>query len=447
MKKIIIISVLFFIFYKLNLSAETKTPDREAIKYLANETIKEYASGHKYFKNKKMDEAYIFYKDAFNKLAYLMQNSEYNDIISARIDELMNDLQKIEISQTAKQDGVTDNPDLMVFKKSHEKLSGYSVPIYPNDPIVNNYLEQFTNKFKSVFEEALTREMYYAPLVEQAIKEYNLPIELKYLPIVESLYKPTAKSKAGAVGIWQLMPDLARHYDLKVNYWIDERMDPYKATHAALQYLKYLHELFNDWHLALAAYNRGPYGIQRDITFSKSTDYKSLQDYKALPIETSHFVPKFMAFTILADNYENYNLNPDTSTVFLFDTVNLTTTIDLEIAAKCAGTTAQKLRNLNPAIQLWCTPPNYENFELRIPFGSKEAFIANLANVNDPNPSRGVVKYKVKNGDALSLIAKKFDTKVNYIKKDNKLNNSNFIKKGQILVIRPGRNYFKNKTS
>lgn len=315
----------------------------------------------------------------------------------------------------------------------------YTVPIDPDDPIVKKYIAVYTGQRRGDIQRAIDRMGRYQEMVFKILKDANLPRELAYLPIVESEYLNTNTSRAGAVGLWQFMPDTARGFGLKVNYWIDERRDPVKATKAAAAYLKQLNQWFDDWHLALAAYNRGEYGVQRDMQFSRSPDFTKLAQRRAIPNETEQYVPQFAACVLIADNASSYGFQTVNAKAPEMDEVVLGKPIDLKVAADCAGTTEETLRELNPTLRVWCTPKNDPAYALKIPAGTKERFMAELAKVKDWTPGTGIVKYKVKRGDSLSVIARKFKTTAGAIQKDNKIKNSRYIHPGQTLLIRPGR--------
>jgi membrane-bound lytic murein transglycosylase D len=262
--------------------------------------------------------------------------------------------------------------------------------------------------------------------------------------VVESLYNVNDLSRAGALGLWQFMPQSARGFGLKVNYWVDERKDPEKSTDAAMQYLRDLYLMFDDWHLALAAYNRGEFGLGRDMHFSQAVNIKQFKDRKAVPTETEKYVPQFMAVTLIADNAKQYGYNIKFERPLEFDEVAINNVIDLKIVAECAKTSVETIHELNPSIMAWCTPPNYPDFVLKLPKGTKDMFLVNVALVKDLNPSRGFVKYKVKKGDWIEKIANKHHTTVRTIKEDNKqLQGKKYLRIGQILIIRPGKKYFK----
>jgi hypothetical protein len=180
----------------------------------------------------------------------------------------------------------------------------YAMVIDPEDPLVKKYVALYTGPLRDRTQAAFDRMGLYFEFITAAIEEEKMPRSLIYLPVVESEYQPFAVSRAGAVGMWQFMSGTAKHAGLKINYWVDERRDPEKSTWAALRTLKGLYDWFDDWHLALAAYNRGLYGIQRDLEFTRSTDFSLLSERQGIPRETEQYVPKLMALVLIGDNAE-----------------------------------------------------------------------------------------------------------------------------------------------
>ncbi len=328
-----------------------------------------------------------------------------------------------------------------------EEIKGnYIIPIDIENSIVKRYIKLYTKgERKKAIAQALERSGRYREMILGVLKEYDLPRELIYLPVVESLYKVNAYSRARALGLWQLMETPARNLGLVINYWIDERRNPEKSTRAALKFLKDLYTWFNDWHLALAAYNRGQKGIGSDLKFSKSVNFNQLVEREALPKETENFVPKFMACVIIGENYQDYGFSLNFEQPLKYDEVVLDKVIDLEVIARCVGTKETEIKKLNPDLRAWCTPRNYPDFKLRLPPGTKDKFLINIAKVKDLTPGRGFIRYRVKKGDFLGRIARKYFTTVYAIKRDNKIRNINIIRAGRVLIIRPGRKYFLNK--
>lgn len=311
-----------------------------------------------------------------------------------------------------------------------------------DNELVKKYLKLYTEgRPKESIRKALERSGRYRPMIDTVLAEYDLPPELVYLPIVESLYNVNDCSRAGALGLWQIMPARARALGLKINYWIDERKDPEKSTRAAARYLKQLYGMFDDWHLALAAYNRGEYGLIRDLKFSNATNIGEMKERNAVPRETQFYVPQFIVCTMIGKDPRQYGFDVTPEQAASSELVPVDKVVDLKVAAKCAGIGVDELRALNPALRAWCTPHNYPGFELRIPAGKKEEFLAALSAEKELNPSPGFVKYRVVKGDYLGRIAKKFSTSVTAIRADNNLTKKP-LQIGQVLVVRPGRKYF-----
>ncbi len=181
---------------------------------------------------------------------------------------------------------------LFANEESTSTSRAYKIPIDTENAVTKSYIERYTQgESKQRIKRALERSGRYRDMIFATLKKYNLPRELIFLPVVESLYEVNDLSKAGALGLWQFMPQSARAFGLKVNYWIDERKDPERSTEAAARYLRDLYILFDDWHLALAAYNRGEFGLGRDMHFSRAVNISQFKDRKAVPQETENYVP------------------------------------------------------------------------------------------------------------------------------------------------------------
>jgi membrane-bound lytic murein transglycosylase D len=341
----------------------------------------------------------------------------------------------LEVTEQELQDVPVNRTDVSV------RSARYTIPIDPENPLVKKYIAIYTGKRRKEMQAALDRMAEYKPMIVRKIREAGMPRELLYLPIAESEFKNTVTSHAGAVGLWQFMSGTARRFGLKVNYWEDERRDPEKATTAALQYLKELHGWFADWHLALASYNRGEHGIQRDMKFTRSLDFTLLSERHAIPRETEHYVPKFMACVLIADNAASYGFKIPESKPIAFDVVELDRPMDVAVAAECAGVSESDIRELNPTLRLWCTPKDRNPFPLKIPAGTKDRFLAKAQTVKEWTPGAGVVKYRVKRGDFLGNIARRYRTSVSSIQQDNRIRDPKFLRPGQVLVIRPGKSY------
>lgn len=320
-----------------------------------------------------------------------------------------------------------------------------AVAVDPDNEITRKYIYLYIGKRRAEVEQALARSGRYRAMIAAALRKARLPEELFYLVMAESEYRLNALSRSGAGGLWQFMPFTARRYGLEVSYWVDERYDPEKATQAAIRYLSDLHQWFGDWHLAIAAYNRGEGGIGRDLQFSRSTDFPGLSSLKVLPQETQDYIPKFMACVLIGENPQRYGLQPLYEEPAPYDVALLDRDLDLGVAARCAGTTVEVLRELNPQLRSWCTPKNRKDFPLRLPQGTKGAFEEALAKVKDWNPGPSLVLHRVRRGDSLGRIASNYRTTVKSIMGLNGLKSAKHLRPGMTIKIQPGKGYGRRK--
>ncbi len=319
------------------------------------------------------------------------------------------------------------------------------------EKVIQSYL-----KYRSRYYPALmAKAKYYFPIFEQYLDQYDIPLEMKYLAIVESALRPKARSRVGASGLWQFMYGTGKQFDLKISSYVDERLDPVKATIAACKYLSKLYTTFGDWDLALAAYNSGPGNVSKAIKRSGGfKNYWNIRPY--LPSETAGYVPAFYA-TMYIFNYANeHNIYPELPKFFNFqtDTILVKRTISFAQISKVLEVDEETLTFLNPAYKLNIIPYiKGRNYAVRLPtskvidFLEKEKDVYALADAHDAKRERPLpkyfemdkrIRYKVKSGDYLGKIANKFGVNVSSIKRWNSLKNSN-LKIGQRLYIFPKR--------
>lgn len=309
------------------------------------------------------------------------------------------------------------------------KSTNYNVPIIWNERVLHAVYYYHKNR-KSTMDHWISRSNMYLPIMKKLFEEHSLPQDLAYLPLIESGFNPKAYSHAHASGIWQFIPSTGKVYGLRNNYWIDERRDPIKSTIAAIKYLKKLHNDFNDWHLALAAYNCGEGGLKRAISRSNTRNYWELN----LPKETMNYVPLYLAALTIAKNPNCFNLQtPSDTATFLFDTVKISECLDLKDIAIGLGISFDTLRKMNPHILHWCTPPDMSNVYLYLPSGYSHAFNNFVANIPDSQKVKWY-RYRIKNGDNISTIANRFKVPVEPIKSINRLKNNKIIA-GKYLFI------------
>jgi membrane-bound lytic murein transglycosylase D len=308
----------------------------------------------------------------------------------------------------------------------------YHIPMVLNDS-VENHLEYFKTRGRDAFQIWLDRAARYSPVMKSIFREKNLPEDLVYIAMIESGFNPYAVSWARAVGAWQFMPATGKLYGLKIDWWIDERKDPIKSTMAAAEHLKDLHNLFGSWPLAMASYNAGAGKVQRAVLRTRSDDFWDLKASRYIRKETKNYVPKYMAATIIAKNPEAYGFSVTAVEPYKYDEVVIEESTDLRLIARCADCTYQEIKELNPEIKRWVTPPQIDKYTLRIPFGKKETFLANFAAI-PPEQKIKWERHEVKKGETLSSLAKQYNTNPDAIRDINGLKKSR-IAPGKHLLI------------
>jgi membrane-bound lytic murein transglycosylase D len=302
---------------------------------------------------------------------------------------------------------------------------------------VKRNITLFTEKIREKFSLWLSRSGRYLDLMKEILKEKDVPEEIVFLPLIESGFNPYAYSPARAVGYWQFIASTAKKYGLKINWWRDERRDPVKSTEAAADYLKELYGTFGSWNLAMAAYNAGEGNILKALNKTKTDDYWSLMDTKYLKRETKDYVPKFIAASLIANSPEDFGFEDlEYHPPLNYDRVTISSPVDLEIIADCAETTEGVIKELNPELRRWCTPPDVSEYALRIPEGKKDIFLKNLSQV--PEEKLFTVDiYKVKRGDTFKRISKKTGIPVQIILDLNSLEKIMPLKEGMKICLPP----------
>jgi membrane-bound lytic murein transglycosylase D len=300
-------------------------------------------------------------------------------------------------------------------------------------PSVQAHIDNFRNHPRHI-ENILQRGEPFLFYILGRVEDLGLPTELALLPVIESAFDPFSNSPAGAAGIWQFMPTTAKHVGLRQDWWFDGRRDVIAATDAALDYLSELHQSFDgDWLKALAAYNAGRARVNKAIhlnrTRGKPVDFWDL----SLPEETRNYVPKLIALRAIISNPEAYNITlPALANTPHFTTVDTGGQLDLQVAARLAGTSVEELRRLNPGLIRSTTPPD-SSHTLLIPRTSEQRFREQLARL--PADQRVVsVKYRVRWGDTLSTIAQNSRTTVTRLRQINQLGSTRIFA-GKLLIV------------
>lgn len=328
--------------------------------------------------------------------------------------------------------------------------------------IVQKFIDLYSVKRKRLVEIMMGLSDYYFPVFEAALDKHDVPLELKYLPVIESALNTHAVSRAGATGLWQFMYTTGRLYDLEINSFVDERRDPYLASEAAAEYLHDLYTIFNDWTLAIAAYNCGPGNVNKAIKRSGKTSYWDIYNY--LPRETRGYVPALVAALYVMHYYKDYNITPyHIQYPGKTDTILVSRQVHFGQISAVLGISAEALRDLNPQYRKNIIPAYNDTLPLRLPseytlrfielqdsiFGYADSLYSKSFYAEVPDPrSRSIsrpylsnsvkdgdhIVYKVKSGDNLGNIAQRHGVTVSQLKDWNGLS-SNMIRAGQKLDI------------
>lgn len=335
-------------------------------------------------------------------------------------------------------------PDSILFGNGVVVDTSGSMPITINNK-VRLAIKYFQTTGRVVMTRWLERSGKYEPMIKEILRKKNLPNDLFYLAMIESGFVPRARSYARAVGIWQFISATGRAYGLRNNWWFDERRDVLKSTHAAAEHLSDLHDRFGDWYLAMSGYNCNPNKVARNMRRYKTRDFWKLT---RLPRQTRNYVPTFLAATIIAKDPKKFGFYIEPQKALEMDSVQISESLDLNVIAKLVDTSYVCIKELNPAVLRWVTPPGVKDFTLYLPKGKKAKFKEGYAKIPD-NQKRSWVRHRIKQGEALSTIAKKYHTSISVLRSTNKLR-SNRIRAGKYLLIPVPQNkshYYTYKTS
>ncbi|MCP3955920.1 MAG: LysM peptidoglycan-binding domain-containing protein [Desulfobacterales bacterium] len=306
--------------------------------------------------------------------------------------------------------------------------------------VMNRHIEaeikRFTNGERRFFIESYRRSGLYRPAIVAALQEAGLPTELSWVPLIESGFKSHALSKARALGLWQFIPSTGYKFGLKRTTYVDERLDPVKATRAAVAYLKELHQIFGDWTTVLAAYNCGEGRVLRVIRSQNVNYLDNFWDlYIRLPLETARYVPRFLATLHILQNPEKYGMTGlVTDPPLEYDTVQITRRVHLKDIAAAIGSDYSQLRVLNPELRYKITPA--EPYTLRVPTGKGNLLFTKIDTLPvTSRPQPAYVFHRVRPGESLSVIARRYRTRVSKIMRANNIRRSHFIRAGKKLKI------------
>ena len=346
-----------------------------------------------------------------------------------------------------------------VLKERLRKLNEKTPFNVEYNPILEQVIKSFLKNRRSSLERLMSLSDYYFPMFEQEMSNQKIPLEMKYLAIIESALNPKARSRAGATGLWQFMYATGKSYGLEVNNYVDERSDPIRSTKAAAKYLNELYKIFGDWDLALAAYNSGPGNVTKAIRRSNGkTNYWNLRPY--LPRETAGYVPAFLATLYIFEYAKEHGFKPQKRANHLFqtDTIRVKQAIPFKDIAEITGMDVQDIQFFNPSYQLDVVPyVEGRNYAVRLPISEIGKFVANEQAIynylNEQKAQREQILpevakgeqyaggkstkktiYTVKKGDNLGKIASRHGVSINNLKRWNRMK-SNKVRVGQRLSI------------
>jgi membrane-bound lytic murein transglycosylase D len=306
------------------------------------------------------------------------------------------------------------------------------LPVVLNDAVLA-CIDLYQGPLRDWFGEALARGGRYLPRIREVFAAEGIPRDLAYVALVESAFKTQALSRAKAKGVWQFVPSTGRQFGLSQDWWVDERSDPEKSTRAAAQYLKRLFDMFQDWNLALAAYNAGEGRIGRGLTRQNTNDYWELRETRAMARETKNYVPMIHAAIVVAKAPGTYGFEITPEAPIPFDTVPVARAVDLRVVAECAEAEVDAVKSLNPELRRLATPAN-RTFPLKVPSGAANK-VADCLAALPPEKHVSFRTHTVARGETLHGLARRYGTRAQEIADANGLAAGKRLARGLELII------------
>ena len=418
-------------------TAQKPQPKPDPVADIVAQVEKAYQAGRDNYKAGHLDAAKQNFDRAFNLLLGSTLDVYSDERVQQELDRILEGVNSEDMQGLQEGDGFTEqkaepapideangvtfpvDPKIKAQAEVEVQATRSDLPLMLTDPVAG-YINYFSTRGRSTLEHALIRGGRYQDMIRKILRQEGVPQELIYLAQAESGFHPLAVSRVGARGMWQFMGSRARGYGLQRSWWVDERQDPEKATHAAARHLKDLYNQFGDWYLAMAAYNSGPGTVQQAVRRTGYADFWELYRRNVLPKETRNYVPIIVAVTIMAKNPAQYGLDQlETEKPIAYDTVKIDYPVDLRLVAECVDAPAATLQELNPSLLRWTTPKNQE-FELRLPAGTKASYLGAIQAI--PQDMRVWWRYhKIAPGDTLTSIAGEYHSTPHAIAQANDL--------------------------
>ncbi len=394
-----------------------------------------------------------------NKLAAELDQKWLNELYSSSLyDTIYKSVSELKYDEVYYPELPTDT-----LKKRLAELNTKTPFNIKYNPSLESVIKHYLKNRRKSLERLMALSEYYFPMFETQLDNYNIPLEVKYLSIVESALKPRAKSRVGATGLWQFMFATGKQFGLDVSSYVDERSDPIMSTEAASKYLASLYKIFGDWDLALAAYNSGPGNVTKAIRRSGGyTNYWNIRPH--LPRETAGYLPAFLATMYIFEYADAHGFQPKKPEITYIetDTVRIKQMITLDQVSELTGINIEELQFLNPSYKLDIIPfIKDENYTLRLPRKDIGKFVNNEDKIyafvkaefdkrEKPLPqfheTNSRIRYRVKSGDYLGKIARRYGVRVSQIKRWNGLRSNN-IRIGQRLTIYPRKPAFSSNNN
>jgi len=439
-------------------SSQAPAPAPDPVLALIAESDRHFKDGQKELDLGHVEGA----KQEFNRAVDLLLESPYGARTEPRIrehfDRLVDRISAYEVKALAEGDGFTEKKyetasidELLALSttfgtppptaevketvKSDLATTGHDIPIPLNQRVLS-YVELFQGRLHDYIEEGMRRGSQYLPMIQNVFRAEGLPLDLAYVPLIESSFKPNALSRVKAKGVWQFMKGTAAENGLRNDWYIDERSDPEKATVAAAKYLTTLNKVFKgDWYLALASYNGGPGRLQRAMKQTGVNDFWKLTEKpRILPRETREYVPMILAAIVIARNPAQYGFDLEPGAPLAYDKITLRRPVDLRRIAEWADTTIDEIQALNPELRRWTTPVRDDNYELKVPAGTADQVMAELHEA--PAADLASLKwYTVKRGDTLAAVARKLHVGTADLAQANYMTMKSRVTPGEKLMV------------